>query len=154
VFEWGGGGSTLFFLDHGCSVVTVESQERWLQEILKRVGSSSVNLDLRFRPLSDDDFAANEAYVNAVHNGAPWDLILVDGEEKAGATRLRCVEAARTAIASGGVIVLDDAWRHEYDAISGVLLGTSAFGDFRREEFWGVGPARFGVTKTDVYKKL
>src|SRR5262245_30740131 len=36
VFEWGGGGSTIFFAEHGCHVTTVESSGVWKNMIWQR----------------------------------------------------------------------------------------------------------------------
>jgi len=38
VFEWGGGGSTLFFKKMGCCVTTIESDPTWYEEIRRRSG--------------------------------------------------------------------------------------------------------------------
>src|SRR5687768_17402765 len=49
VFEWGAGGSTIFFAALGCSVVSVESSVRWAEDVtaaLKRHGlDRRVSLD-------------------------------------------------------------------------------------------------------------
>ncbi len=148
VFEWGGGGSTLFFLDRGCHVTTVESSRDWSdkirQQILPRTGACS-RFDLRTIEAGRDSPESIEAYVEAVLRGRPWDLILIDGLEEDYLSRLRCVELAPTALRHGGTIVLDDAWRPGYDGVPGMLSS------FTRKSFRGLGPARLGVTQTDVY---
>jgi hypothetical protein len=45
----------------------------------------------------------------------------------------------------GGLLVLDDAYRPSYAPAREVLR------EWRRLEFWGLGPGRRGVTKTDIY---
>src|SRR5690349_2021493 len=56
VFEWGGGGSTVFFAEHGCHVTTVESSEVWRSVILERCKDmKSVPLDIRLIPAETQD---------------------------------------------------------------------------------------------------
>ncbi|QSR85451.1 hypothetical protein [Methylacidimicrobium sp. B4] len=41
VFEFGGGGSTIFFAAHGCFVVTVENYPEWQEKITVRLAAIS-----------------------------------------------------------------------------------------------------------------
>jgi hypothetical protein len=63
----------------------------------------------------------------------------------ASSVRMQCLEEAREHISVGGLVILDDAWRHEYIDTS-VIMRT-----FEHLRFVGLGPARWGVTRTDVY---
>ena len=149
VFEWGGGGSTLFFLKLGCSVVTVESNAAWRDLIGDAVRAMGANgrWDLRFVPAESGDASSAREYAACVNDGSPWDLVLVDGIDEALINRMHCVETARDHVAPGGLVLLDDAWRDAYRQAPRVLA------DFERKEFWGLGPARLGVTKTDAYRR-
>ena len=83
VFEWGGGGSTVFFLRLGCSVATVESDRVWRDRISEAISRETSDArgrwDLRFVRAEAGGMVPVTAYVEAVKFGAPWDLILVDG---------------------------------------------------------------------------
>lgn len=72
-----------------------------------------------------------------------WDVVLIDGADIV--PRVDCAKAALRRIASDGLLVLDDAYRVEYAEVVSILQG------WRRLQFWGLGPGRRGVTKTDVY---
>ncbi|MBX3357076.1 MAG: hypothetical protein KF745_01480 [Phycisphaeraceae bacterium] len=148
VFEWGGGGSTTFFAALGCRVTTVESNEYWRDEIVKHVESelpADNRPELRFIAAENGDRAAEQQYVTSVDDGAPWDMILVDGLETPSVSRVDCVKHAVGKVRPGGIILLDDSWRPEYDGVPALLPG------YRRIEFSGLGPARLGLTKTDAY---
>ena len=92
VFEWGGGGSTLFFLKKGCRVTTVESDATWVQQLRERIrelgADAESRWDLRFVPLVDNADPAIADYVRQVETGAPWDVVMVDGW-----SRLKCLLA-------------------------------------------------------------
>ena len=148
VFEWGGGGSTLFFLDAGCHVTTIESSKAWAEKILAKVESrpdAESRLSLRLIEADPGRPAEIENYVLSVLDGQPWDLILVDGLEEEYLSRVECAKIAPTALRRGGAIALDDAWRPEYRSVPHLLS------PLRRQSFRGFGPARLGVTQTDLY---
>ncbi|HEX4472919.1 MAG TPA: class I SAM-dependent methyltransferase [Nocardioides sp.] len=107
VLEYGGGGSTLWFLDHHLEVVTVEHDEGWAR-ILEQTASGP-SWTLLVRPL--DNGAA--AYVDAVDDYPDdhFDLVVVDGRERA-----RCVAAALAKVRPGGMLVVDDVDRERYAA--------------------------------------
>jgi hypothetical protein len=148
VFEWGGGGSTFFFLRAGCNVTTVESNEYWKQQIDQALAESpdlARRSELRLIPASSQKPANISAYIESVRTGGPWDIILVDGLQESYLSRMECLNAAISHVKPGGYLVLDDAYRTDYADAPNVLS------DFTRREFWGLGPSRMGVTKTDVY---
>ena len=107
VLEYGGGGSTLWFLDHGLEVVTVEHDDGWAQ-ILQQTASGP-SWTLLVRTLDD----GGVAYVDAVDDypDGHFDLVVVDGRERA-----RCVAAALGKVRPGGMLVVDDVDRERYAA--------------------------------------
>lgn len=152
VFEWGGGGSTVFFAAAGCRVCTVESDEYWknqIEEKLNKLGSEvRSRVEIVFIPAKAEQPEAVRQYVAAVRRGTPWDLILVDGLEwdfEGEPLRLRCTREAAKVTRVDAPIVLDNAAFIENRNIPVSLAG------FERREFWGLGPGRRSVTKTDVY---
>jgi hypothetical protein len=62
-----------------------------------------------------------DADVDAPLAGGPYDVVIVDG-----VARLSCLEVAPRCLASGGVVVLDDAERPAY-AAARERLATSCF---------------------------
>ena len=157
VFEWGGGGSTRFFVRRGCDVTTVESSAEWKQAIEAAVRADQGlpgggALQVRLIPAETRDPKAVRDYIRAVHDGAPWDIVLVDGLEEEYLNRIDCIKEVAAGGASGsgvlregGMVILDDAWRTQYRVVPDLLKG------WRRLRFRSLGPARLGVTQTDVY---
>jgi hypothetical protein len=135
VCEYGGGGSTLWFLDHGLEVVTVEHDRAWAQ-ILRRTASSP-SWTLLVRPLDDD--AAG--YVGAVdeYPDGHFDLIVVDGRERA-----RCVDAALSKVRPGGMLVVDDVDRARYAAALARL-------SWPRADVIGFAPAKPSLSYTALF---
>jgi hypothetical protein len=151
VFEWGGGGSTLFWARMGCHVVCVESNEYWKgqieQQIAKAMPESAGKVQIRFVPAETAQPDAVRAYVEAVKDGAPWDIILVDGLEESYVSRMDCLKMTPSAIKPDGFVLLDDSWRPRYDEAPTIMAG------FDQTKFWGLGPARMGCTRTDMYRR-
>jgi len=115
VFEWGGGGSTVYFTGRCARVVTVEDNPYWFGQIPPSENWSGFLRRCNVVVGVDD-------YVFAVSLfGQPFDLILVDG-----LARPDCIRAAPAYLKPGGLLVIDDAQRPEYrEAIDGILDGFS-----------------------------
>lgn len=148
IFEWGGGGSTLFFSQRGCHVTTVESNEKWLHVInanrqVDNAGRGSMNI--RFIPAETQVPEKIDEYIHSVRDGAPWDIVIVDGLEKSYLSRLDCIREVPGTVKKGGLLIVDDSYRALYREIPEILHG------WKREVFRGLGSARLGVTQTDIY---
>lgn len=144
IFEWGGGGSTLFFLKKGCRVTTVESSAEWVQELeaqIRALGTDARSRwDLRYLAIADNSDPAVPEYVRQVVVGAPWDLVMVDGW-----SRLKCLHEGLNHVKPGGVLVLDNANQKQFESIPAVMQA------WERHKFRGLGVARSWVTQTDAY---
>lgn len=145
VFEFGSGGSTLFFAQHAKSVVSVEDDPQWYEMVARQIARHGIkNADLRHVPVTfttEAEFEKSD-YLNAVREST-FDVIVVDGMDWTKNVRPICFAVAEKQIAPGGVIVVDDSWRyHELHHANRA---------HRFEIFESVGPARYGVTSTDVY---
>lgn len=106
VFEFGGGGSTLWFADRVGEVVTAEHDPGWTS-VLAEHTALLPNVTLLARS-SADEYAT---YVTAIA-GYPdeyFDVVVVDGRE-----RVRCFEHAMPKVRPGGLLVLDDSQRPKY----------------------------------------
>jgi predicted O-methyltransferase YrrM len=145
VFEFGSGGSTLFFAQRCKSVTSVEDNARWCEIVAARLARRGIkNVDVCYLPVvftSEQAFAASD-YLKAVRQSAV-DVIVVDGTDWTCNVRPICFRAAEEQIAPGGIIVVDDSWRYRE-----LRQANRAH---RVKVFESVGPGRFGITSTDVY---
>ncbi|MEN9573053.1 MAG: hypothetical protein RL514_908 [Verrucomicrobiota bacterium] len=145
VFEYGSGGSTVFFARRAATVLSTEDNEDWLQLVQQAVAQEKLsNVRLHHHPYDfhhADDFAQS-AYLRSLPD-APMDIIVVDGMEEATPVRPQCFRHAETRIKPGGIIIVDDSWRY-------LELRTSHRAKSWRE-FRSTGPCRPGVTSTDIY---
>lgn len=107
VFEYGGGGSTLYFLRQGCLVTTVEGDPRWGRDIRRsaeRLGPAvNGRLDLRVIDITANDTESTRRYVEEVRRGGPWDVILIDGGR-----RPQCLTEAIPHIKPNGFLIFDN----------------------------------------------
>lgn len=158
VFEYGGGGSTLWFAERCKEIICTENSKYWGNMILDKYQKNKHDfiaaLKLNIIEVSEqpkiEEYSQAESYVNTIVEGAPYDIILVDGidgEDGQKNYRVECISKAKDYLNNEGIIILDDSWRNKYSAVPKILS------DFARLEFWGLGPCRLGVTKTDIYIK-
>ena len=145
LFEFGSGGSTLFLASRCASVESVEDDTIWaglVEERAAKLGLTSVNV--RRCPF---DFNAAEQFEESAYlaevSGSDYDVIVVDGADNDFTIRPRCFRLAENQVRPGGIIIVDDSWR--YTALRNEHRAK------RVEVFESVGPARFGVTSTDIY---
>lgn len=134
VFEYGGGGSTLWFLEQGAEVVTVEHHPGWAGELGKRITSDRWTLLQRS---ADNDYAD---YVGAIeeYDDDSFDVVVVDGRERA-----RCLTAALPKVRPGGLLIVDDVDRVKYHA------AMDATG-WPRRDVVGFAPAKPSLAYTAV----
>ncbi len=135
VFEYGGGGSTLFFCNRAGFVATVEHDEGWFKVLSAKIrekghlnweGSFVAGEDLSTPAQTDISDPAQyrsgatvfenytfEKYAKAVkhYDLASFDLILVDGR-----ARPACIQEALPYLKPGGLLILDNAERPYYTA--------------------------------------
>lgn len=114
VFEYGSGASTAWLARRAASVVSVEHEAAWGEQVDARIAGFP-NARLLHRPLSVTDDPSSLAYVRAIEESeGPFDLIVVDGRHRA-----VCLAAAIPHLAPGGYILFDDSGRHRYRAAIG-----------------------------------
>ncbi|HEY3057445.1 MAG TPA: hypothetical protein VGL99_00565 [Chloroflexota bacterium] len=143
VLEYGGGGSTLFFLSHGCQVTTVEGNSSWVAAIRARTARFRDRLDLRYVDSQTPDPALRRHYAAQAGVGGPWDLILVDG-----AFRHDCLTFAMPYLATPGIIIVDNTDLPEFADFHPEHL----LRDLERTVFRGLGYARRRPTTTEVFQ--
>lgn len=99
VFEWGSGGSTLWFAEHAKSVTSIEHNPDWGQRVSDRLTEIS-NCELRI--------CSNlEQYVEEISGGL-YDFIMVDGVSH---VRYDCARMAVDHLEIGGWLAVDNTER-------------------------------------------
>ncbi|HUJ08841.1 MAG TPA: hypothetical protein VL171_02350 [Verrucomicrobiae bacterium] len=165
VFEYGSGGSTLFWLKQGAHCTSVEHDEKWFAVLQKRLGDCK-RLDYRLIPpdqetvgqrtdpvdpqayRSTDPAFADRTFKNYVQQidefpNEHFDVVLVDGR-----ARPSCLMHAAPKVKHGGLLILDNAERNDYTARTRPYLQ-----DFVRKEFPGAGPTTRSMWRTDIYQR-
>lgn len=108
VFEYGSGNSTRFWADRAASVVSVEDDERWCEQLRADLPD---NCALLFEP----DLRRFVDSIRQYPEG--FDIIVVDGPAR-GRTRQKCAAAALEHLKPGGLIILDNSdWLPESAAV-------------------------------------
>ena len=166
VFEFGSGGSTLFWLLHGAHCVSVEHDPDWYALVRERLGPEA-SIDYRLVPPelveasnrhggpADPDaytssvsafrsfsFRRYAAQINEFHD--EWfDLVMVDGR-----ARPSCIKHSVSKIKIGGMMCVDNADRDYYfERTRNYLEGFDAV------EFPGVGPVSDALWKTTIFTR-
>ncbi len=111
--EWGSGRSTLWWAGHLDSLMSVEQNQQWYEEISKQIHTKGItNVDYRYIPV-DDSLTGGERqmfpilppYVAVANEFQPesLDFVVVDGHY-----RLTCVRAIHSKIKPGGLLLIDN----------------------------------------------
>lgn len=145
VFEYGSGNSTIWFSQRAASVVSVEHDGAWVDQMQTRLPS---NVTLLHRVCGgDEDWAgAADGYVEALttFRAGSFDLVLIDGM-----ARNSCALAAIDQVDGDGLIVLDNADRPaHHPAID--ALHAAAFG---RIDFVGPTVVQGVFSSTSVFSR-
>jgi hypothetical protein len=168
VFEWGTGGSTLYWGERVRAVTSVEHDRSWFEKTACAIASSQLtNCDLRLR---EPEGAGNSCRLHSSAHDATYesafpsyesssfkhyvteidvfpdsffDLISVDGR-----ARPSCLIHAVRKVKPGGALMLDNSERSRYQA------SFELFRSWRRHDFAGpgVGPT-FGVWCTTIWER-
>jgi predicted O-methyltransferase YrrM len=151
VFEYGAGGSTLFFASKVGSVTCTEDNVVWLRKVEERLKQDAIpNVVLQHRQFESQDPHSFEdsAYLNSIPE-KEFDVIVVDGTEECfgqpDAVKVRpvCFRHAEKYVRPGGIIVVDDSWYYSE------LRCENHAKEYR--VFESTGPCRLGVTSTDIF---
>jgi predicted O-methyltransferase YrrM len=165
VFEFGSGGSSVFFARRALWLISIEHDATWhrrVQETLAAAGLRNVQAELHeSEPGGSGDPADPDAYVSGEPQYAgrsfeayassidpqpdgSFDLVLIDGR-----SRPACSRHALPKVASGGWLVLDNAERESYAYIHRTLDGAG----WRKRTFEGPGPYVLGFWTTCAWQK-
>jgi hypothetical protein len=131
VFEYGGGGSTLWFVQRVSRVITVEHDHSWYQRLMCELRNYHVtNCTLLYEPIDEENPVRSIGSVPGINYGSAeitgslesyvrvidrfpadsFDLVVVDGR-----SRPACLIHAIQRVKPGGLLLLDDADRTRYE---------------------------------------
>ncbi len=135
VFEYGCGGSTLWWSLMAKEVVAVEHDKEWYQKIsaVKPPNVSLYQIDL----VRDGEYSKKVGdYENK------FDIIVIDGRD-----RINCAKNSLKALKTNGIIIWDNSDRSEYRDGYNFLLKNG----FKKIEFVGMCPVVTIKTETAVF---
>ncbi len=159
VFEFGSGGSTLYFAERTAEVFSVEHDPEWHAAVCAALAEAQLkNCQLRLieatpaRPGAPDLYTAErkpalgtrfESYARAIdaHPEAAFDLVIVDGW-----ARLACIQHALPKIKPGGYLLLDNSEWPEFQSAHDQLRGCTG------QRFAGLGPFGAQPWETAVWR--
>jgi hypothetical protein len=153
VFEYGGGGSTIYFARKARSVLTMESHPDWHRTLTAEIAARGLtNVECELHPISSlhlADFQA-DTYFQRVCSQT-WDIILIDcycgySDVRYGETRRFALELSLHQVKPGGLIVIDDSWM--FPELLKPRQG------WRITDYIAPGPCRYGVTSTAILEKI
>ena len=165
VFEYGSGGSTLFWLSNGAKCVSIEHNQKWYELmhphfegidridyrlVLPEPSENKETLDIAdpYMYFSDDVMFSECNFRKYVCQIDPFpdnifDIVLVDGR-----ARPSCIKHASKKVRIGGLIILDNSDREYYLRMTANLLQ-----DFDRRIFQGVTPGVTWFTETSIFTR-
>jgi hypothetical protein len=158
VFEYGSGGSTLYWLSMNCQVVSIEHDPDWFAK-LNKVIPANARLDYRLvepEPCSQIPAEYNSGhpqyqnfdfqhYVTQIdpYPDETFDIVLVDGR-----SRPFCMQHAVSKVRKGGLLILDNADTPYY--LPDICPHLK---EFKELAFIGVTPTNYWFTQTNIYIK-
>ncbi len=167
VWEFGSGGSTLFFANRVSEVVSVEHNPEWYHRVARAIGTASGTCHIRLEePEVDTTAAANdvgdpEGYVADDVNyrgmtfrryagsidGYPeghFDMVFIDGR-----ARPSCCKHAIEKVSEGGYLVLDNSERPHYAYVHETMKARG----WRKVSFYGPVPHLLHFSETCFWQK-
>jgi len=168
VFEYGSGGSTLFYAAHETRVTTVEHDALWHDRVAERLRTLHPGVvDLRLREperstgrqprdasdpasyASDDAEYAGctfRAYASSIDEfpDGHFDVVSVDGR-----ARPSCLRHAAPKVRAGGLLVLDNSEREQYARADRLLTDAG----WPRQIFAGPGPYNPYFWQTTIWRR-
>ena len=139
LLEFGGGQSTLWWASRAKRIVTLEGDQQWYDRIKNTMPN---NVDLCYVPMTNK--IANAAEVNRVmssRSSSPFDVIVIDGLDRAVAAEFACNHLAKD-----GIIICDNS---DVYNINGCFKGRG----LDRVDFYGNSPGVVLPSCTSIYFK-
>lgn len=151
IFEYGSGGSTVFFALRGCLLTSVEGRLGWAEQVSNRIQEMEPEIrsrvEVRHVDTEGNRFDDLVRYAVEVRNGGPWDLVLVDSHE-----RHMCIWAAWEHVKPGRWLLLDNSDEPYYADVPSILASCG----FKRLKHPGpgLGFGRRWATQTTVWQRV
>ncbi len=165
VFEYGSGGSTLFYTKMASHVVSVEHDPEWYKRVAAALLEEGITnceyllVEPEVGGEADADPSDPQAYLSTskAHSGCRFfeyaaaierypddvfDLIAVDGR-----ARPPCLYHARRKVRPGGYLLLDNSDREDYRKAKQLLA------DWEHRDFWGPGLYNLYFWQTTVWER-
>ncbi len=165
LFEYGSGGSTIFYATRVKKVVSIEHDEAWFEDVKAAIAkvdidncecslitpepdnqcSSGSNDPLTYRSIDVRYNGFNFAkYVKSIDHypNQNFDFVCVDGR-----ARLACVRQAISKVKLDGYLMLDNSNRDQYRGAKYLLH------DWEKTDFFGPGPYNTYFWETTFWKR-
>lgn len=168
VYEYGSGGSTLFFASHVKEVVSTEHDQAWYRDVIKQINENNLS-NCRVRLIeptpmlhsdntniadpddyvSDDDKYRGMSFINYASSidefpDEYFDVILIDGR-----ARPSCFKHSEKKLKKGGYLILDNAERSYYHFIHDTLKEKR----WRKYDHYGLFPYQSHFSETCIWQK-
>lgn len=165
VFEWGSGGSTLYFCKQVKKIISVEHNKEWFNQVSIALDEEKIkncdyylikpkrNIILKYFSycsilynsktfLEYKDFSFKN-YVKKIdeYEDGSLDFVFIDGR-----ARIACIAHAIKKIKKGGFLMLDNSERKDYSSAIVKLK------KFKRIDFFGHGPYLEDLWQTTVWE--
>jgi hypothetical protein len=135
VFEFGSGGSTLWWAARARQVTAVEHHPAWVEEMRPQLPENVTYIHREL--VYGGDYCRT-----AADQGGPFDVIVVDGRD-----RVNCALHSLETLSERGVIIWDNSERSRYEPGYRHL----AQAGFRRVDFEGHGPINATSWMTSIF---
>lgn len=164
IFEYGAGGSTLYFARRAQSIVTVEHDPVWLESVRAALVASGTAASAQLRLALPEAGASGDAsdpaayvssspalsgyafraYASTIdgYPGATFDLVSIDGR-----ARPSCIDHAWRKVKPGGYLLLDNSERCHYARAARLLEG------WERLDCFGPAPYVKAFFRTTLWRR-
>lgn len=153
IFEWGSGGSTLFFIKKEVKLISVEHDKKWYKTIKPMTVTYKDIIYKLLPPSKGKVFRSSaaeykdlsfEKYCRQIssYEDNSFDLVCVDGR-----ARNDCIKLALKKVRLGGYLILDNSERDIY------AKGIYSLRKWNRKDFFGKGPINKYPWKTSIFQK-
>jgi len=140
VFEYGSGSSTLFFAHNCKNVTSIETNKMWKNIIEEKLRNNNlVNSKIYLMV----DGLENQNYENFLKNsGDKFDIIIIDSIK-----RYKCSINIINSLKKGGIIILDDSERWNYEKIFDHYKDLG----LHRLDFEGISPGQLRIKNCTIF---
>ncbi len=134
VFEYGCGNSSLWLAERVKRLICCEHDSVWYERMTSLAPS---NVSIICRDTESGEYCGE---IGKYHH--EFDVIIIDGED-----RVNCIKNSPEALKEGGIIILDDSFRDEYQVGKDFL----ALNGFKSIEITGPTPIYFNFGATTIF---